>query len=131
MNKATRVLTMTGMALAAGLTMGAGPASAASAATAPGWHHDRVVGYFRSPIACERVGRIGELRDRWDNHDCYRVRFGFHRGQWQLTASWGHGPFGHDHGPIGHGHGPIGHGPFGHDDDHGPRPVDGPGSSHR
>jgi len=110
MNKATRLLVMTGTAVAAALTMGAGPASAATTAAAPGPHHDRVVGYFRSPIACERAGRVGELRDRWDNHDCNRVRFGFHRGQWELTASWGHGPFGHghDHGPR-----PIHHGPGG------------------
>ena len=117
MNKATRFLAMTGMALAAGATMGAGAASAATKAPAPGPHHDRVVGYFRSPVACERAGRVGELRDRWDRHDCNRVRFGFHRGQWELTAGWGHGPFGHGHGPFGHGHGPV----LGHD--HGPIPA--------
>jgi hypothetical protein len=94
MNKATRLLAMTGMAAAAGVTLFAGPASAANATPAPG-HHDHVAGYFRSPFACERAGRVGELRDNWNSHDCDRVRFGRHRGEWALTVSWGHGPFGH------------------------------------
>jgi hypothetical protein len=111
MNKATRLLAMTGMALAAGMTMGAGPASAATKTPAPGPHHDKVVGYYHSSSACERAGRVGELRDRWNNHDCDRVRFGFHRGQWELNVSWGHGPFGHGHGPVMHGHGPVHHVP--------------------
>ena len=112
MNKATRLLAMTGMALVAGVTMGAGPASAATKAPAPGPGHDKVVGYFHSPGACERAGRVGELRDKWNDHDCNRVRFGFHRGQWELSVSWGHGPFGGGHGHGnggGHGHG-NGHG---------------------
>jgi hypothetical protein len=111
MNKATRFLAMTGMALAAAVTMGAGPASAATKAPAP-FGHDRTVGYFRSPMACEHAGRVGELRDKWDDHNCDRVRFGFHRGEWALSVSWGHGPFGHDHGPAPiHGPGGFHHGP--------------------
>jgi hypothetical protein len=124
MNKATRLLAMTGMALAAAVTMGAGPASAATKAPAPGPHRDKVVGYFHSAGACQRAGRIGELRDRWDSHDCGRVHFGFHRGMWELTASWGHGPFGHDHGGF-----PM-PGPFGHDDDHGHDHGHGPAPTH-
>jgi hypothetical protein len=112
MNKATRLLAMTGMALAAAVTMGAGPASAATKAPAPGPHRDKVVGYFRTSGMCERAGNVGELRNKWDDHNCDRVRFGFHRGMWELTASWGHGPFGHGHGPGPvHGPGPFHHGP--------------------
>lgn len=114
MNKATRLLAMTGMALVAGVTMGAGSASAATKTPAPGPGHEKVVGYYRSPLACERAGRIGEIRDKWESHDCTRVRFGFHRGLWKLSVSWGHGPFGH-----GHGHGPI-HGPGPFHPGHGP-----------
>jgi hypothetical protein len=127
MNKATRLLAMTGMAVAAGLTMSAGPASAASATPAPGPGHDRVQGYFGNPIACQRAGRVGELRDRWDDHDCNKVRFGLHRGQWALLVSWNshHGPFGHGHGPrpihgpgpFHHGHGPVDHHPSQHGSD--------------
>jgi hypothetical protein len=97
MNKATRLLAMTGMAVAAALTMGAGPASA-STATAAKDHggHDRVVGYFHSRLQCERSGRFGEMRDRWDRHDCNLVRFGRHHGDWQLSVSSHRGPFGHD-----------------------------------
>jgi hypothetical protein len=112
MNKATRLLAMTGMALVAGVTMGAGPASASTttsaAAHAPS--SDRVEGYFHSRLQCERVGRFGELRNKWDDHDCNRVRFGRHRGDWQLEVSWHRGPFGHNHG----GHGPIHRPPFHH-----------------
>ena len=113
MNKATRLLAMTGMAVAAGLTMGAGPASAAPATPAPG--HGHVQGYFDNPLACQRAGRVGELRDRWDEHDCNKVRFGLHRGQWALQVSWDqhNGPFGHGR-PIHHGHGPILHSPIHH-----------------
>jgi hypothetical protein len=124
MNKATRLLAMTGMALAAAVTMGAGPASASTKAPAPGPHRDKVVGYFHSAGACERAGRVGELRDKWDSHDCNHLRFGFHRGTWELSASWGHGPFGHGHGGV-----PI-HGPFGHGHDHMPVSMHGHGHGH-
>ena len=107
MNKVTRMLAITGMALAAGATIGAGPASAAtstastasSASTASAGFashqgadrrvqsHSRVVGYFRGPISCNKAGRIGEWRDRWDDYTCYRVRWGFKRGWWALSVS--------------------------------------------
>ncbi|GAB2584990.1 hypothetical protein Aab01nite_53450 [Paractinoplanes abujensis] len=80
------------------MAAGASPAQAAdssaqagtkkSSATARvGWRNDEVVGYFRTLRACERVGRIGEFRDRWDDYDCYRVRYGFNRGAWVLEVS--------------------------------------------
>ena len=95
MNKATRMLVMTGMAIVAGATFSAGPASAASASPAPSpsktttqstkdWGHDRsrIVGYFSNPFTCNRVGRLGEMRDRWDDYDCIRVH-----GDWALSVS--------------------------------------------
>jgi hypothetical protein len=135
MNKATRFLALTGMAVAAGLTMAAGPASAASAAPAAGStaakapSNDRIVGYYRNPFLCHRAGNIGESRNKWDDHECSRVRGGFRRGLWALQVSWDHhgGPFGHDNhgGPFGHdNHGDHNdhndHNDHGHND-HGPR----------
>ncbi|HEY0000549.1 MAG TPA: hypothetical protein VGB74_08850 [Actinoplanes sp.] len=149
MNKTTRTLAMSGIAVAAGLTMGVGPASAAPGTTAAGsttsaasttsagfgaasssdhrWGNGRVVGYFRTASACVRMGKIGEFRHKWDDSDCDFVRRGFHRGQWQLTVSWDrHGrPFGQgndNHGPKGGGH-KDDHGPQGghKDDDRGPK----------
>lgn len=150
MNRITRLLAIAGMSAGAALAL-AGPAQAASAdaahqaptGTQAHWGNgDRIVGFFDNPFTCNRVGRIGEIRNRWDDYDCYRVRFGFHRGDWALSISqddwngpwdnngpWDHsGPWGHG-GPIGgpwHHGGPIG-GPFGHDnnDDH-----DGPMGGH-
>ena len=121
MNKTTRTLAMSGIAIAAGLTMGVGPASAAPGTTSAGtgaasssdhrWDNGRVVGYFRTASACYRMGRIGEIRHKWDDSDCDFVRRGFHRGQWQLTVSWNR----HGNG----GHGPIGHGQNDQHDQHG------------
>ena len=99
MSKATRMLAMTGMALVAGMTFSAGPA-VASTSTAQGttaakqstqqqaetnrgreWVH----GYYRTRSQCERVGRWGERRDRWDDYDCERVHRGF-RSIWRLEV---------------------------------------------
>ena len=111
MNRITRMLTMTGLGLVAGITMGAGPAMAApgadqgtaqskaSASTttvevgAP-WGGDRLVGYFRNLRTCLRAGNFGEDRGYWDEFDCERVRAGFHRSRWALVVDdndWGHG----------------------------------------
>ncbi|MCY1142925.1 hypothetical protein OWR29_33445 [Actinoplanes sp. Pm04-4] len=127
MSKTARMFTMLGLGLMAGATIGAGPALAAGSADAPAakpatttkvqkhGDRDRIAGYFRTRGACERAGRIGEIRDRWDDYDCDRVRFGFKRGLWALEVeqNWrggghGHGPFGGHHGGHGghHGHGP-------------------------
>lgn len=108
MNKATRMLVMTGMAIVAGATFSAGPAAAATASPAPTAatsaadtagrpEHSRIVGYFRTPFECHRVGNIGEWRNRWDDHDCIPIRAGFHRLRWALRVSWDH------HGFPGHG----------------------------
>lgn len=124
MNKVTRMFTMTGLAVAAGLTMGAGPAAAAPAAPAAKGSavqvqdhkfqsRDRLVGYYRSPQACVRAGKIGEFRNRWNSFDCERVKRGPKRGWVALTVSWDHKS--HAHG------GPKGHGPKGPRGPHGHR----------
>ena len=110
MSKATRMLAMTGMALVAGATMAAGPAAASSSAAQgatsatqqqAGNHGDRnrewVAGYYRSRLQCERVGRIGERFDRWDDYECERVRRGF-RVIWRLDVerSWHGGDWDND-----------------------------------
>jgi hypothetical protein len=98
MNRVTRLLAIAGLGLGAAVTIGAGPAQAAANTTQGTthsattqvrghWDDDEVVGYFRTARACERVGRIGELRDRWDDYDCTRVRFGFNRGAYVLEVS--------------------------------------------
>ena len=101
MSKATRMLAVSGAALFAGATIGAGPAMA-STSTAPattastqstgtvveGQAGERVMGYYRTRRSCERAGRIGEWRGRWDDSDCDRVRWGHRRGWWVLTVDW-------------------------------------------
>lgn len=122
MNKMTRVLVMTGMAVVAGATMGAGSASAATATTAASAHsadhwsgHGETVSYYRNPFLCDRAGRFGEQRNRWDNHSCEQVRRGVHRGWWALTVSSGHHGHDqhdqHDQHDHGHDHGHGGHRP--------------------
>ena len=87
MNKISKALVMTGMALVAGATMSAGPAFAASAApaapqsaTVKAPAHAQVVGFYRSVFACHAAGQQGERRDRWADHSCVQVRTGFRRG---------------------------------------------------
>ncbi|MCU7722803.1 hypothetical protein ODJ79_03670 [Actinoplanes sp. KI2] len=122
MNKATRMLVMTGMAVVAAATFSAGPAMADTAAPAPTQHKvttqsqtttentknwgpgwgpggSRVVGYFSNPFTCNQVGRNGIWTHRWDYYNCYPVPFGF-GGNWALRVTWhrfgfpGHGWFG-------------------------------------
>jgi hypothetical protein len=116
MKTATRILALAGAGLMSGAVVGAGPAQAAtsirqapaglSASQAQGDHDDDVIGYFWSRRACERVGRAGEWADRWEDHDCEFVRWGYHRGQWRLEVDRGwdwDGP-GDDHHGGGGGH---------------------------
>jgi hypothetical protein len=139
MNKVTRMFTMTGLAVAAGLAMGVGPAVAAPAAPAAKGsavqvqdhrfnHRERLVDFYRSPQACFRAGKVGEFRNKWDKFTCERVKRGPKRGWVALKVSSdfkshghhgpkSHGPKNHGHqGPQSHGHqGPQGHpGPKGH-----------------
>lgn len=55
-----------------------------------------MVGYHDTLRRCERAGHIGEWRDRWDDYDCYRVRWGIHRGA--LEVDYGHDRDDDDHG---------------------------------
>jgi len=124
MNKATRMLVTTSMAIVAGATMGVGQASASaktpqapvaaeqSAQQAGNWGGDRVVGYFRSPRFCIQNGRLGEFRGRWDDFRCVYQRRGFNAGYFALVVSWDRGSswndFGHNNGwndDRGHHHG--------------------------
>jgi hypothetical protein len=123
MNRITRLLAIAGLGVGAAIAL-AGPAQAATsdvshsttaATKAHRGNDDRIVGFFDSRGTCERVGRVGEISDRWDDYDCYRVSF--HGGDWALSVSeddnWG-GGF-HHGGPFGggfHHGGPFG-GPFG------------------
>jgi hypothetical protein len=116
MNRITRMLSITGLGLVAGVTIGAGPAMAATGtaqgdAQAPASQvkaqgGDRVVGFYRNLRSCDLAGRIGERFGRWDDYDCNRVPFGPHRGAWVLTVSWDHhgwpGGGHHDNWPGGH-----------------------------
>ena len=96
MNRVTRLLAIAGLGLGtvavaavpAQATTGSaqGTTTSASTQTRVGWDDDEVVGYFRSLRACERVGRLGEIRDRWDDYDCDRAGFGWGRGSWVLTV---------------------------------------------
>jgi hypothetical protein len=102
MNRVTRLLALAGVGIAAGMTIGAGPASAAPAAgqdathrtttqVTTNWDDDdddyRLVGYFDTGRQCAAVGRIGEFRDRWEDYSCFPVRSRFHRGDWALLVS--------------------------------------------
>ncbi|SNT01100.1 hypothetical protein SAMN06264365_1335 [Actinoplanes regularis] len=100
-----REFAMTGLAVAAGLVIGAGPAAASSgspaaprattqapaAAQANGKattadFSERIVGFYRSARACRKIGKGGEFRHRWDDFDCYPIRHGLRRGNWVLKA---------------------------------------------
>ncbi|WIM98938.1 hypothetical protein ACTOB_002560 [Actinoplanes oblitus] len=103
MNKLMRGLAMSGFAVAAGLAISAGPATASSAAPQPAAKasanahlRDRIIDFYRSPMACHRAGRIGEWRDRWEDHDCIPIRHGFRRGYWALKVYYGWGGDFHD-----------------------------------
>jgi hypothetical protein len=101
MNKASRRLAVTGMALIAGLTLGAGPAAASSSTPTPTSTQqaapsaDRVIRYYPSLRSCLRAGRIGVITRQWRTFDCDRVFWGLHRGWYALDVQrWGGWPGG-------------------------------------
>ena len=110
MHRIARRIAFAGVGLAAGVAMGVGPAQATTGTgqagmqatttqVQTGWDDDDdVVGYYGTLRRCERAGRIGEWRDRWDDYDCYRVRWGHHRGAWALEVDYGHDWDDDDHG---------------------------------
>lgn len=109
MNRITRMLTITGLGLVVGVTIGAGPAMAAtntgqgavksSTADATAKPGDRVAGYYDSRDECRMAGRIGDRLGRWDDWNCYPARG--HHGDWVLVVdySWHDSgfPFDNDH----------------------------------
>lgn len=131
MNRISRMLTITGLGLFAGITIGAAPAMAATntgqAAAKPSTTNatvkpgERVAGYYDSRDECRMAGRIGDRLGRWDDWDCYPViGGGWHDGDWVLVVdyNWDGGfPFDHGH-HIGFPF-PFHHGPFHHGGPHG------------
>ena len=101
MKRIARMLAFAGVGLAAGVALGSGSAQAAPNTTPAGtqgtgaqtqaYWNDDVVGYFGSLRRCERVGRFGEWRGRWDDYDCRRVYWGPHRGDWRLEVDYDNG----------------------------------------
>ena len=119
MNKVMRGFAMSGLAVAAGLVVSAGPAAASSAApsapsaakgkapaASPAKMRSRVLGFYRNPRDCHRDGQRGEFRRQWTDHDCIPVRERFRRG-WALKVYYGFGGPDFHHGP-----GPGPHGPW-------------------
>ena len=43
--------------------------------------------FFDDPFTCNRVGRMGEIRDRWDDYTCFRIGGSWHGGDWALSVS--------------------------------------------
>src|SRR5690242_229135 len=97
MKRTMRFLTLAGMGVLAGASLGMGPAQAASAAGQTGagssvqqhqnsWGSQDVVGYYRNIGSCLQAGRIGERFGAWEDYDCERVRWGFRRGAWALIV---------------------------------------------
>ncbi|MBB4697632.1 hypothetical protein [Paractinoplanes abujensis] len=46
----------------------------------------QIVGFYRSPRACQLAGFYGERRGVWDDFDCTFVRVGPRRGAWALEV---------------------------------------------
>ena len=99
MKATARILTVIGMSIATGATLGVGvsPAQAAPAAdqsatrssvttVATPRGRDDVVGYYDSRRQCEWAGERGEDRGWWRDYDCERVRGGRHHGDWALEV---------------------------------------------
>ncbi|MFC7533354.1 hypothetical protein [Actinoplanes sp. GCM10030250] len=117
MNKYTRAFVMTGVAVAAGLTMAAGPATASPApagddakmakkpvaAAQQAKVRDRIVRFYESPRTCHKYGKMGVWKRDWNRYECFQVWRGFHRGDWALKVYYGpkfqHGQPGFPHKP--------------------------------
>ncbi|BCY07988.1 hypothetical protein [Actinoplanes sp. L3-i22] len=97
MNRAQRFLALTGMSLAAGAMIGAGPVQAApstgqsstsgsTAGRASGFGDENVVGYYRTEWACERAGFTGRRFHAWDDYDCDPIHYGWRGWVFQLVV---------------------------------------------
>ena len=109
MNKVMRTLTMAGLGLLAGASIGAPALAADSSATTvkkpsksqvqQDFGRERVAGFYRTYRACDRAGRVGDWVGKWNRYDCDPVRFGFRRGTWVLKVQQSR--FGHFRGHDG------------------------------
>ena len=99
MNKATRI-TVVGLGLLAGATLGMGPAQASNstgqAAASSSvvsqqsdryFDDDNVVGYYRFLPNCRQAGFYGQRVGAWRNYRCVFVRWGIRRGAWALVVA--------------------------------------------
>jgi hypothetical protein len=121
MNRIIRTLTVAGLGVFAAVSVGAGPAMAATGAkqspvkpTSPSAaSRTRILDVYPNRVSCEIAGRLGERVGDWDDYDCdrtfggYALRISF--DSWNDWNDWDnndwHGPWGfHGHG----GHGGIG-----------------------
>src|SRR4051812_49229016 len=104
MNRATRVLLMSGVAVAAGMAFSV-PAMAATPSTGTTGtavqatpRHSWTEDYSRSPSRCGFDGRRGVWSGDWDHFSCVYVSHGRHRGMWALVVSQSWHGGGHWHG---------------------------------
>jgi hypothetical protein len=96
------MLTMAGLGLVTGVTLGAGPAMAAtsadqgstqSATKTWGWgDDDHVIGFFPSWFSCNRAGEWGDDEGWWDDYFCVRTHdFDDRYALVVQNNHWGHG----------------------------------------
>jgi hypothetical protein len=101
MNRATRVLLMSGVAVAAGMAFSA-PAMAATSTPSPAGHTTQVAprhswseGHYRSFTRCAAEGRQGVWSGDWDHYRCVRTGRGFELivsedwNNWNNGNNWG------------------------------------------
>jgi hypothetical protein len=96
MHKIVRTLTMAGLGLLAGASLGAPALASDSGAKSTGkssgtqvqqgWDRTYVQGYYRTLRGCKKVGAVGDWAGKWDNPRCFPVRIGFRRGLWALKV---------------------------------------------
>jgi hypothetical protein len=103
MNRATRVLLMSGVAVAAGMAFSA-PAMASTATpahtttvTQVAPRHTWSEGHFRSLGACLSEGRRGVWRGDWDHYRCVRTGRGFELIVSEDWNHWNNGNWGWNH----------------------------------
>lgn len=97
MNKAIRILAISGLGLLAGAGLGAPAlaadntpnASAKSPTSVVSQYYPgatEIVGFYRTLRGCERAGWMGERRGFWGDHACRIVRVGARSGAWALQV---------------------------------------------
>lgn len=90
MRKATHAFAVSGVALAAVLTMSAGPASAGTGAgpiaSSTAADEERIAGYFMTSLECEDAGREGVRSREWGHFECTLDANGLRHGRYRLTV---------------------------------------------